>query len=337
MKKALITGITGQDGSFLADLLLEKGYEVHGLVRRSSRGWGALENVAHLVNNPDIYRKKLILHNGDLCDTSSLNRILQEVRPQELYNFGSQADVADSFFQPEYTHDATGTSVVRLLEAVKRFSPDTKFVQASTSELFGKVKTEPQNEETPLNPQSPYAVAKYVGYQSVRNYRDGYKLFASNSIAFNHASERRTSDYLDAKVTRAVARIYHKLQDNVRLGNLDSYRDWCYAPNIVRGMWLILQQDKPDDFVLGSGKKIQVRDWVRMCFEYVGLKMDDHVVFDPALMRPTEVDSLLADYSKAKRVLGWEPTVDVRGLIKIMMDSDLKKAKQEKLCSTNTQ
>lgn len=330
-KKALITGITGQDGSYLAEFLLEKGYEVHGIVRRSSRGYGAFENIRHLVYDPKVYRQQLILHIGDLCDTSSLVRILQEVHPDEVYNLAAQADVGESFYQPEYTHDATGAGVVRLLESVRRHCPSARFYQASTSELFGKTQEEPQNELTPMNPQSPYAVAKYVGYQTVKNYREGYGMFAVNGISFNHASERRTDDYVDRKVTKAVARIKAGLQQDLRLGFLESYRDWSYAPDIVRGMWLMLQQDEPDDYVLGTGVKTQVQTWVERCFDFVGLGMSQYVITDPSLFRPNEVNTLRADYTKVKTVLGWEPTLSVDGLIERMMQNDLKLAEQEKL------
>lgn len=329
MKRVLLTGITGQTASYMADKLLALGgYEIHGIVRRSSRGYGALENIHHLVYNPDVYRKKLFLHIGDLSDQSSIVRIMQEVRPDYILNFAAQADVAESFYQPEYTLDVTGIGVVRLLEAMRRVCPQARFYQASTSELFGKTDIEPQNEQTPLNPQSPYSVAKYVGYQMVRNYREGYGLFACQGISFNHASERRTDDYVDRKVTRAVARIKVGLQKDVRLGNLESYRDWSYAPDIVEGIWKIINHDVPDDFVLGSGVKVKVKDWVAACFEEAGLSMEEHLVHDPALFRPNEVDNLLADASKAERVLGWKATLPWRKIVFRMMDHDMALARR---------
>lgn len=329
MKRALISGITGQDGSYLAEFLLEKGYEVHGIVRRSSRGYGAYENIRHLINDPTIHRHKLIMHVGDICDMSSLVRIFQEVRPDEIYNLAAQADVGESFYQPEYTHDATGLGVVRMLEAFRRFAPSAKFYQASTSELFGKTDISPQDELTPFNPQSPYAVAKFVGFQSVKNAREGYKLFACNGILFNHASERRTDDYLDRKVTKAVARIKCGLQESVRLGNLESKRDWGYAKEYVTWMWKMLQMDKPDDYILGTGETHTVREFVETAFAHVGLDPYKYIVTDPALFRPNEVDILHADFSKAKEVLGFEPKVKFQELIQIMVDHDLKQAELE--------
>lgn len=327
--KALITGITGQVGSYMAELLLERGWEVHGLVRRSSRGYGALENIKHLTDDSKIYRSRLQLHSGDLNDASSINRVVQEVRPNRIFNYAAQADVAESFFMPEYTLEATGGSVIRILEAINRFLPDCRLVQASTSELFGKTDIEPQDETTPMNPQSPYSVAKYVGYQFVKNYREGYGTWAANSVAFNHASERRTDDYVDRKVTRAVARIKYGLQAELRLGNLSSFRDWSYAPDIAYGQFLISEQEKSDDFVLGSGEKHQVREWVEKCFEYVGLKMEEFVLIDPFLYRPNEVDNLRANPKKAADVLGWKTETSFDKIIEKMMERDLALARIE--------
>lgn len=258
---------------------------------------------------------------------SSIIRTFQEVRPDEIYNLGSQADVGDSFYQPEYTLEATGGSVIRMLEAMRKLAPEAKFYQASTSELFGKVEQEPQNEQTSFNPQSPYAVAKYVGYQTVKNYREGYGLFACNGILFNHASPRRTTDYLDAKVALAVARIHLGKQHDLRLGNLDSKRDWGFAKEYVEWMWKILQQDKPDDFILGTGESHTVREFVDEAFKVVGLNWEDYVIQDHTLFRPNEVDILRADYSKAKSAFGFEPKVRFHELIKIMVESFIEKEK----------
>ena len=323
--KALIFGITGQDGSYLADMLLGKGYEVHGVVRRSSRGYGALENIAHLVNDESIYRSRLFLHSGDLCDGSSVSRVIDEVKPDELYAMSAQADVQESFFMPEYSIDVNGNGVIRILEAIRRFSPVTKMVQASTSELFGGSDAERQNEESRMEPKSPYSLGKYVGYRSVKQYREAYGLFACNSIAFNHASPRRTDDYVDAKVTKAVARIKLGQQKTLRLGNLAARRDWSYAPEICEALWLMLQQGKADDYVLGSGVNCTVQEWVDEAFNHVGLSSADHVVIDKRLFRPVEVDVLLADARKAKDVLGWEVKTDWKQLCHLMVDAYLEK------------
>lgn len=323
MKKALIFGITGQDGSYLADYLLGLGYDVHGFVRRSSRGYGALENIRHLFENETIYRKTLHLYSGDLQDGTSINRVIGEVMPDEIYALASQADVAESFFMPEYTLDVNGNGIVRILEAMLRFVPKAKLYFAATSELFGDVAETPQNENTRFNPQSSYSIGKYVGYQMVKKYREVHKLFVCSGLAFNHASPRRTSDYLDRKVSLAVARIKLGKQKNVRLGNLTSKRDWSYAKEMVVAFHKMLQLEDAEDFVLGSGENITVQEWVETCFEHAGLNWKDHVIIDPKLFRPAEVDTLLADSRKALEKLGWNPVVKNRDLAKLMVDADI--------------
>lgn len=325
-KTALITGATGQDASYLIEFLLDHDYTIYGLCRRSSRGYDNLVNIAHLINNEEIYRKRLFLRSGDLADTTSLYRIIAEVRPHEIYNLGAQADVQESYFMPDYTVDINGNGVIRLLEAIRNIDPKIKLYQASTSELFGKVDVVPQNEQTPMNPQSPYALGKWVGYQAVKLYRQAYEIFACNGILFNHASERRTDDYLDRKVTKGVARIKYGLQKELRLGNLEAKRDWGYSKEYVEFMHKILQQEQPDDYVIGTGETHTVEEWVAACFKYVGLDWRDYVVIDPALFRAAEVDILQADYTKANKKLGFEPKVKFDQLIKLMMDYDLQVA-----------
>lgn len=327
-EKALISGISGQDGSFLAELLLEKGYEVYGLVRRVSAGYGNLRNISHLVNNPEIYRKKLFLRSGDMADTTSIFRVIQEVQPDEIYNLAAQADVQESFFMPEYTIDINGNGVIRILEAVKQINPKIKVYQASTSELFGAVSETPQNEQTRFNPQSPYSIGKNVGFQAVKKYREMYGLFACNGILFNHESERRGDDYLTRKVTKAAARIKYGLQTELRLGNLDSKRDWGYSKEYVEAMWKMLQLPVASDYVLGTGETHSVYEWVEETLRLAGVSMDK-VVIDAKLFRPAEVDILQADYSKAKKDLGFEPKVRFKQLIEIMLDNDLRLAKEE--------
>ncbi len=330
MKKALIFGIAGMDGSHMADFLLDKGYEVHGFVRRSSRGYGALENIKHLVNDDKIYRKRLLLHAGDLDDGSSIDRVVKEIQPDEIYSYAAQADVQESFLMPEYSVMINSVGPLRILEAIKRLSPRSRFYQASTSELFGDVgEHRVQNETTPFNPQSPYAIGKLAAYHLTKKYREAFGLFAVNGLTFNHCSERRTSDYLDRKVTRAVGRIKAGLQKELRLGNLLSYRDWTYAPEMVEAHWKMLQRDVPEDLVLGSGETHQVQEWVDVAFDVAGLKASDYVVSDPHLFRPAEVNILLADCSKAKNSIGWAPKVGFREIIKKMVENDIKLAKHE--------
>lgn len=329
MKKAFITGIGGQTGSYLTELLLDKGYEVHGLVRRVSSGYDNLRNIIHLVRNEDIFRKRLFLHAGDMSDAASLHRIVSEVKPDEVYNLAAQADVQESFYMPEYSLAVNGTAVMSLLEAVRSHAPNAHFYQASTSELFGAVEEIPQNENTRFNPQSPYSIGKLAGYHSVKKYREMYGMFACNGILFNHESPRRGDDYLTRKVTKAVARIKLGLQKELRLGNLESKRDWGYAKEFAEGAWQMLQQAEPGDYVLGTGETHTVQEWVEESFKYAGLNWKDYVVIDPKYFRPAEVDILLADYSKAKRVLGFEPKVKFHELIKLMVDADLERYKNE--------
>ena len=327
-KKALVTGATGQDASYLIPFLLDKGYEVYGLVRRVSSGYGNLRNIQHLVNDPEIYRQKLFLRSGDMGDTTSIFRIIKEVMPDEIYNLAAQADVQESFFMPEYSIDINGNGVVRILEAVRQINPKIKVYQASTSELFGATKETPQNEQTKFNPQSPYSIGKFVGFQAIKKYREMYGIFACNGILFNHESEHRGDDYLTRKVTKAAARIKYGLQKELRLGNLDAKRDWGYAKEYVEVMWKMLQLPEPGDYVLGTGETHSVYEWVEETLRLAGVDMDK-VVIDPKLFRPAEVDILQADYSKAKRDLGFEPKVKFKELIRIMLENDLRLAEEE--------
>lgn len=325
-KKALVTGATGQDASFLIPLLLDKGYEVHGLVRRASSGYGNLRNIIHLVNDENIYRKTLFLHAGDMGDATSIFRIIAEVQPDEIYNLAAQADVQESFYMPEYSIDINGNGIVRILEAVRTLGlvKKTKIYQASTSELFGAAAETPQRETTPFNPQSPYSIGKMAGFQAVKKYREMYGMFAVNGILFNHESERRGDDYLTRKVTKAVARIKKGKQKTLRLGNLGAYRDWGYAPEYVEAAWLIMQKETPDDYCIGTGETHTVQEWVEAAFNEVGLDWKEYVVIDSRLYRPAEVDILAADYSKAKNELGWQPRTRFADLVKLMVNYDLE-------------
>lgn len=325
--KALITGISGQDGSYLTELLLSKGYEVHGLVRRVSSGYLNLRNIIHLVYDPDIYRKKLFLHSGDMSDGSSLFRIINEVRPDEIYNLAAQADVQESFYMPEYSVEVNGNGLIKILEAVKTINDKIKVYQASTSELFGETDEIPQRETTRFNPQSPYSIGKLVAFQAAKKYRESYGLFVCNGILFNHESERRGDDYLTRKVTKGVGRIVAGLQKNLRLGNLEAKRDWGYSPEFVHAAWLILQQPNPEDFVIGTGETHTVQEWVEASFAIAGLDWRDYVIQDPKLFRPAEVNVLQADYSKAKEKLGWEPQVKFKELVKIMTEYDIRNSR----------
>ena len=344
-KTALITGITGQDGSYLAELLLEKNYTVHGIIRRSSSF--NTQRIDHLY-----YDKKLsgrfFLHYGDLTDSSNLNRILDKTTPDEIYNLGAQSHVKVSFDVPEYTADVDGIATLRFLDAIKEVGlvSKTRFYQASTSELFGKVCETPQRETTPFYPRSPYAVAKQYAYWIVVNYREAYNIFACNGILFNHESERRGETFVTRKITRAAGRIKLGLQDKLILGNLDSKRDWGYAPEYVEGMWRILQADSPDEYVLATGETHTVREFTELAFARLGIDIDWEgkdeyergvcrktgkvvVEVSPQYYRPTEVDLLLGDASKAKSVLGWEPKTTFRKLVEIMTDADFKLAEKE--------
>ena len=320
-KRAFVTGITGQDGSYLAELLLAKGYEVHGLIRRSSTFNTA--RIDHLYVDPHEPQAKLFLHYGDLSDGGRLATLLAQLQPDEVYNLAAQSHVRVSFDEPEYTGDTTGIGTIRLLEAVRMSGIHTRFYQASSSEMFGATPP-PQNEETPFYPRSPYGAAKVYSYWVTKNYREAYGIFAVNGILFNHESPRRGETFVTRKITRAVAAIKAGKQDHVFLGNLDSIRDWGYAPEYVEGMWRMLQADEPDDFVLATGGHFTVRDFVQTAFEHAGLKWEDHVRFDERYLRPTEVDALIGDASKAADKLGWVPTIDTGELAKIMVDADIK-------------
>lgn len=321
MKKALITGITGQDGSYLAELLLNKGYKVYGLKRRTALP--NVENINHLKNEIEFIP-------GDLTDLSSLIEAINISKPDEVYNLAAQSFVADSWSQPILTGEITALGVTNLLEAVKRVKPESRFYQASSSEMFGKVVETPQKESTPFYPRSPYAVAKVYGHWITINYRESYNLYTCSGILFNHESPRRGIEFVTRKISDGVARIKLGLQRELRLGNLKANRDWGFAGDYVKAMWLMLQQDTPEEFVIATGKTHTVEEFVEIAFRHVGLNWQDFVIQDPAFMRPAEVDLLLGDSSKAKRVLGWEPNVTFEHLIKMMVESDLEKYKCKK-------
>jgi GDPmannose 4,6-dehydratase len=314
-KRALITGITGQDGSYLAELLLEKGYEVYGLVRRTSTQ--RFSRISHIQDH-------IRLISGDMLDQTSLQEALREARPDEVYNLAAQSFVQTSWRQPVFTGDVTALGVTRLLDAIRHVNPEIRFYQASSSEIFGKVQEVPQRETTPLYPRSPYGVAKAYGHWITINYRESYNMFAVSGILFNHESERRGIEFVTRKVTYNVARIKLGLAKELRLGNLDAQRDWGFAGDYVRAMWLMLQQPTPDDYVIATGETHTVQKLVETAFSYVGLNWRDYVVQDPAFMRPAEVDLLVGDASKAGRQLGWEPTVTFTELIHRMVEADLK-------------
>jgi GDPmannose 4,6-dehydratase len=315
VSRALVTGITGQDGSYLAELLLEKGYEVHGMVRRSSTE--SFERIAHLHD-------RVRLHQADLLDQSSIVNLLREVRPAEVYNLAAQSFVPTSWLQPSLTGELTALGVTRMLEAVKLVVPEARFYQASSSEMFGKVRETPQGESTPFYPRSPYGVAKVYGHWITVNYRESFGLHAVSGILFNHESPRRGREFVTRKISEGVARIKLGLDDALPLGNLDARRDWGYAPEYVDAMWRMLQAPEPRDYVVGTGKHHAVGDWVRVAFAHVGLDPDDFVRSDPAFMRPAEVDALLADPSRARRELGWEARTPFEDLVRIMVEADLE-------------
>jgi GDPmannose 4,6-dehydratase len=312
--RALITGITGQDGSYLAELLLEKGYQVHGMVRRSSTE--SFERIAHL-------RERVQLHQADLLDQSSLVNLLRQVRPFEVYNLAAQSFVPTSWLQPSLTAEFTALGVTRVLEAVRLVDPEIRFYQASSSEMFGKAAVSPQNEDTPFHPRSPYGVAKVYGHWITVNYRESYGLYSVSGILFNHESPRRGREFVTRKVSEAVARIALGLQDELRLGNLDAKRDWGYALEYVDAMWRMLQREEPRDYVVGTGEQHSVRDFANAAFAHVKLDPDDFVRVDPALVRPADVDTLLADASRARRDLSWEPQTSFEGLVRVMVEADL--------------
>ncbi len=328
MKKALITGITGQDGSYLAELLLEKGYEVYGIIRRaSSFNTGRID---HLYQDPHIENARLKLVYGDLNDGSSLNHIIRTISPHEVYNLGAQSHVRVSFDVPEYTAEVSGLGAVRILEALQEAGLNkTKFYQASSSELYGKVSETPQKETTPFYPRSPYAAAKAYAYYITKNYREGYGMFAVNGILFNHESPRRGETFVTRKITLGLARIKHGVQEKLYLGNLDAKRDWGYAKDYVEAMWLMLQQKEPDDFVIATGETHSVREFLDIAASHLKLDWKKYVEIDPKYFRPTEVDLLLGDASKAKKVLGWSPKVKFEDLAKIMVDADMKLVEQQ--------
>lgn len=345
MKKALITGITGQDGSYLAEQLLDKGYEVHGMIRRSSSfNTGRID---HLYNNAEVSGKRFFLHYGDLTDSSNLNRLLEKLAPDEIYNLAAQSHVKVSFEVPEYTAEVDGVGTLRFLDAIKEvgLKEKTRFYQASTSELYGKVQSVPQNEETPFYPRSPYGVAKLYGYWIIVNYREAYGLYAVNGILFNHESPRRGETFVTRKITRAAARIAHGLQEELVLGNLNAKRDWGYAPEYTEGMWAMLQQDTSRDYVLATNETHTVREFVDLAFREIGIPLEFkgegasetgvdpqtgkvRVRVSPQYYRPTEVDLLIGDYSRAKKELGWEPRTRFDDLVKMMARSDFEKVKR---------
>jgi GDPmannose 4,6-dehydratase len=343
MKRALITGITGQDGSYLTEFLLEKGYEVHGIIRRSSSFNTA--RVDHLYSNAEIFDQSFFTHYGDLTDSSNLNRILERVQPDEIYNLAAQSHVRVSFEVPEYTAEVDAIGTLRFLDAIKDLGIKTRFYQASTSELYGKVQEIPQTESTPFYPRSPYGVAKIYGYWIVINYREAYNIFACNGILFNHESPRRGETFVTRKITRAAARIKLGLQEHLILGNLDAKRDWGYAPEYVEAMWLMLQQPEPEDFVIATGETHSVREFVEVAFKELGMDLawegekasevgrnretgKTLIKIDPIYYRPTEVDILMGDPAKAKAKLGWEPKVKFDELARIMVQADFEKTKK---------
>jgi GDPmannose 4,6-dehydratase len=325
-KRALITGITGQDGSYLAELLLAKGYEVHGLVRRSSSF--NTERIDHLYRDTHEANVNIFLHYGDLNDSSSLRMVMDQAEPDEVYNLGAQSHVRVSFDIPEYTGEVTGLGTIRLLEAVRKSCPEARFYQASSSELFGNMPA-PQSETTPIYPRSPYAAAKAYAYYVTQNYREAYGMFAVNGILFNHESERRGETFVSRKITRAVGRIKHGLQKQLFLGNLDARRDWGHAADYVEAMYLMLQADTPDDFVIGTGEHHSVREFLDLAFTRVGLDWKHFVQQDPRYFRPAEVDLLQADPSKARRLLDWTPKISFASLVERMVDHDLDLAARE--------
>jgi len=342
MKKALITGVTGQDGSYLAELLLDKDYEVHGIIRRSSSF--NTSRIDHLINNEKFHNRFFFYH-GDVTDTSNIHRILEKANPDEIYNLAAQSHVKVSFEMPDYTAQVDALGTLRFLDAIREIGQNkVKFYQASTSELYGKVLETPQSEKTQFYPRSPYAVAKLYSYWIIRNYREAYNLFASNGILFNHESPRRGETFVTRKIVRAAVMIKLGLQDNLVLGNIDAKRDWGYAPEYVEGMWKILQHDKPDDFVLATGKSNSVREFIELTFSELGIKINwsgdrenergkdkdsgQTIIFiDPKYYRPTEVDTLLGDPKKAKEKLGWQASTSLKDLVKIMIDAEMKNIK----------
>ena len=320
-KKALITGITGQDGSYLAEFLLHKGHEVHGLIRRSSTF--NTDRIDHLYKDPHLPETKLFLHYGDLSDSGQLTNLIYNIKPDEIYHLGAQSHVKVSFDLPEYTGDITALGTTRLLESIRRSGINTKFYQASSSEMFGDAPA-PQNEDSPLRPRSPYAASKVYAYWMVKNYREGYKLFACNGILFNHESPRRGETFVTRKITRGIANIMAKKEQKIYLGNLEAKRDWGYAPEYVKAMWFMLQQDKPDDYVIGTGEIHSVKEFLEEVFNYLNLDWREYIEIDARYFRPTEVVNLKADSTKAKNLLNWAPRISFKELVRIMVDYDLE-------------
>lgn len=329
MKKiAFLTGITGQDGSYLAEFLLSKNYEVHGLIRRSSTF--NLERISNIYSEGQ-EKNKLFLHYGDLSDSNNLTRLISQIKPTEIYNIGAQSHVRISFDMPEYTADIDALGTLRLLEAIRETKIKCKFYQASSSEMFGEVQQIPQNEKTPFHPRSPYGVSKVFAYWMTINYRESYNIFACNGILFNHESPRRGENFVTKKISRGVAEIALGLRDKIYLGNLDAKRDWGYAPEYVEAMWLMMQQDKPDDYIIATGETHSVREFVEESFNCVGIKnWKKYVEIDKRYYRPAEVDLLLGDASKARKILGWQPKIKFKELAKIMVESDLDALKKKK-------
>lgn len=327
-KRALITGITGQDGSYLAELLLSKGYEVHGTIRRASTF--NTHRIEHLYVDPHDSGARLFLHYAELTDGSRLFALLSQIRPDEIYHLAAQSHVRVSFDEPEFTSESTGLGAIRLLEAIRQLGLDCRYYQASSSEMFGS-SPPPQNEDTPFCPRSPYGTSKLFAYWTARNYREAYGLFAVNGILFNHESPRRGETFVTRKITRAAARIAAGLDEHLWVGNIDAVRDWGYAPEYVEGMWRMLQVDTPEDFVLATGTGHSVREFLDLAFQQVGLNWEDHVRFDERYNRPAEVDTLIGDASKAAAELGWKPTVFIPELVKIMVDADVEALKADAL------
>lgn len=323
MKKALITGITGQDGSYLAEFLLKKGYEVHGIIRRASTF--NTRRIDHIYTDPHNPSAKMLLHYGDLSDSEQITNVIYNIQPDEVYHLGAQSHVRVSFDTPEYTGNVTALGTTRLLETIRRYGKPIKFYQASSSEMFGAAQP-PQNEASSFMPRSPYACAKVYSYWMVKNYREGYGMFTSNGILFNHESPRRGETFVTRKITRGIAAIMAKKERYLYLGNLDARRDWGFAPEYVEAMWSILQHDTPDDYVIGTGETHSVREFLRESFSYVGLNVEDHVRIDSKYFRPTEVEVLIADPTKAYANLGWRPKIAFHDLVRIMVDADLTEA-----------
>jgi len=334
-KKALITGITGQDGSYLAELLLEKDYEVHGIVRRSSTF--NTSRIDHIYKDPHDVSARLFLHYGDLTDGQNLTNLVLDLQPDEIYNLGAQSHVRVSFDSPQYTVQTTGIGALNVLEAARQLNKNkkTKVYQASSSEMFGAVAETPQTEKTPFHPQSPYACAKVYAFHQTVNYREAYDLFAVNGILFNHESPRRGETFVTRKITRAATRIKLGLQEKLYLGNLDAKRDWGFAKDYVQGMWMMLQHDTPEDFVLATGQTQSIKEFLNYTFEYLDLDWNDYVEIDPRYFRPTEVNLLLGDCSKAKELLGWEPKTSCRDLAELMVDHDIELARDEATKTTH--